>query len=96
MRKSCGKTAGNFIFHNSAAPVGDQISFHHTDESVLVFQVGDHHPDLYVWNLYNHHEVSLFLLLSHFSAVSAKPSLKTQCLCVCCVFVGSTDPCVAW
>lgn len=31
------------------------------DINQCVFQVGDHHPDLDVWNLYNNHEVRGFL-----------------------------------
>lgn len=30
-----------------------------------MFQVGDHHPDVHVWNLYNNHEVRR-LALPHF------------------------------
>lgn len=53
---------------------------------VCMFQVGDNHPDLYVWNLHNHHEVSLCLPPLVFP--SSTRSIHTKdaiSLCVCCV-----------
>lgn len=39
------------------------------DINQCVFQVGDHHPDLHVWNLYHNHEVRIFFFLSHISVI---------------------------
>lgn len=41
-----------------------------------MFQVGDHHPDLYVWTLYNHHEVSL-CFCSHFQPKATTCFIRT-------------------
>lgn len=62
---------------------------------VIMSQVGDHHPDLYVWNLHNHHEVSVFFFPSQLPHVSINlpQPLKPQYLCVC---AGSTNLCAAW
>lgn len=54
--------------------------------------MGDHHPDLHVWDLYNHHEVSpsfpIFVILL---GVSIPSPVKMAVFCV-----GSTDLCAAW
>lgn len=58
----------------------------------FVFQVGDHHPDLHVWDLYNHHEVSLiiFAILLGMSIPFVKMTVLCASLCrfnrsLCCL-----------
>lgn len=51
MRESCGKLM--FLMF-------DAIMIMTGDTNECVLQVGDHHPDLHVWNLYNNHEVRAF------------------------------------
>lgn len=51
---------------------------------VLMSQVGDHHPDLNVWTLHNHHEVSLFLFSRLLASTHPAPHPpKTQHVWVC-------------
>lgn len=60
MRKSCGKLM--FLMFDAILSTTGDIN-------QRVFQVGDHHPDLDVWNLYNNHEVRGFFP-SHISIIS--------------------------
>lgn len=49
------------------------------DINQCVFQVGDHHPDLHVWNLYHNHEVRIFFFpLLYFPSFFAAGELHQQ------------------
>lgn len=83
MKKFCGKTVVN-IFCSQCA-LDDCVGI---CESVVVFvcmfQVGDHHPDLYVWTLYNHHEVSL-CFCSYFQPKATTCFIRTTgSIFMCC------------
>lgn len=92
MKKSCGKTVVN-VFCSRCA-LDDCVGI---CESVVVFvcmfQVGDHHPDLYVWTLYNHHEVSLCFCSYFQQHVLYVPQAASSCVVLC---EGLTDLCAAW
>lgn len=48
------------------------------DINQCVFQVGDHHPDLHVWNLYHNHEVRIFFPSPIFPSFFAAGELHKQ------------------
>lgn len=77
MKKSCGKTVMKTFLHFSSLCFVFSMWCLWICVCVFVSQVGDHHPDLYVWNLHNHHEVSLVLSPQCCLCQSAAPSRVT-------------------
>lgn len=79
MKKSCGKTVVNVFCSQCALDDCESVVVF-----VCMFQVGDHHPDLYVWTLYNHHEVSL-CFCSYFQPKATTCFIRTTgSIFMCC------------
>lgn len=68
MKKSCGELM--FLMFDAILSMTGDIN-------QCVFQVGDHHPDLDVWNLYNNHEVRV-VFAPIFPSLFAPGELRKQ------------------